>query len=186
MNNPVLRVIVSIIQKIITIINVVLILIIVLNILNIVLLKVQKRDYTTFLDYTYIIIENDEEYFDYHEGDFILTDIRRSAAKEDMVLFLDDDNVEIGEVTVIGTEDVIIESKGKEITVNKEFIIGTVVAVIPVLGSILNVILDLTTLWISIGILVITSIIQTLLNKANKKIRKEKPDLVKNSQNDTQ
>lgn len=103
-----------------------------------------------------------------------------------MVLFLDDDNVEIGEVTVIGTEDVIIESKGKEITVNKESIIGTVVAVIPVLGSILNVILDLTTLWISIGILVITSIMQTLLSKASKKINKEKPDLVKISQNDTQ
>ena len=185
MSNPIVKFIVFFLQKIISIINIILILIIVLNILNIILLKVQKNNYITFLDYTYIIIENNEEYTEYNKGDFILTDVRKSAAKEDVVLFLDNDNIEIGKVTVIGKEEVIIESKGKEITVNKESVIGTVVSVIPVLGNILTTILDLTTFWISIGILVITSIIQTLLSKASKKINKEKPDLVQISREDT-
>lgn len=180
----ILRVIVSIFKTLIGIVNIILILVIVLNILNFILLKVQKRDYTTFLDYTYVIIESDEEYLGLEENDFLLTDLRKSAVKEDLILYQDNNNVEIGKVLEIGSKDIIVESKGTEVTLNKESIIGTVIKVIPILGNILNMILDSTTFWISVFILIFTSIIQTLLSKASQKLTKETPDLVKISQED--
>ena len=134
----ILRVIVSIFKTLIGIVNIILILVIVLNILNFILLKVQKRDYTTFLDYTYVIVESDEEYLGLEENDFLLTDLRKSAVKEDLILYQDNNNVEIGKVLEISSKDIIVESKGTEVTVNKESIIGTVIKVIPILGNILN------------------------------------------------
>ena len=101
-----LKFLVSFIQKIIGFVNIFLILIIVLNLVNIIASKVQDNIYISFLGYTYVNIESDNKELDLEKGDFVLVDLNRAGMNDDMILYQEDDELKLGNITAIGTEDV--------------------------------------------------------------------------------
>lgn len=175
-----LKFLVSFIQKIIGFVNIFLILIIVLNLVNIIASKVQDNGYVSFLGYTYVNVEEDNKALDLEKGDFVLIDLNRAGMNDDMILYQDDE-LKLGNITAIGTEDVLID---EETHIDKENILGTVVSIIPILGTILTVLLDSQIFFWAIIILIATSIIQTLLSRAFKTIKTKKPDLNQISKED--
>ena len=100
---------------------------------------------------------------------------------DDMILYQEDDELKLGNITAIGTEDVLLD---EETHVDKESVLGTVVSIIPILGTILTVLLDSQIFFWAIIILIATSIIQTLLSRAFKAIKAPKPDLNQISKED--
>ena len=100
---------------------------------------------------------------------------------DDMILYQEDDELKLGNITALGTEDVLID---EETHIDKENILGTVVSIIPILGTILTVLLDSQIFFWAIIILIATSIIQTLLSRAFKTIKTKKPDLNQISKED--
>ena len=171
-----MKVFISILKTIISIINVFLIIIIILNIFNLALTYLQDSDYVSFLDYTYKIVEEDNEYLEVKTGDLLFVDLKLSSEKDEIAIYKGEDGITVGKITNIGTEDVIINDGTTEVEVNKELVIGKIIKVIPVLGNILNVLLTPLSLGIMIGILIVTSIIQSLLNKQKKKMEPKKPN----------
>ena len=83
----VLRMITSIVQKLIGMINMILIIVIVLNLFNLIVANIQRNSYITFLDYTYRIIDEENNSFGFQKGDFILIDLKRTPMEEEVVLF---------------------------------------------------------------------------------------------------
>lgn len=174
-----LKGLVFIFQKLIGIINILLIILIVLNIFNLLVLSIGKESYITFLDYTYINIEEDEEYLDYQEGDFLLIDLKVSAIENEVIFYNDNGTTNIGRVLSIGEEDITVKNEDKETTISPDQDLGTVIKVIPHLGSIVEMLLQTPVLIGSVIIIIITSIIQSLLRKASVKLNKPKPDFNK-------
>lgn len=173
----VLRIITSIIQKLIGIINIFLIIIIVLNLFNLILSGIQGNSYITFLDYTYRIIYEDDNYFDFEDGDFVLIDLKRTPMEEEIVLFNNNGNIELGKVSEITYEGMKIETEDTEIETNSEQIIGTNIKIIHNLGDVISRLLSTNVLIAAIIIIVFTSIMQYILNKAQGKLKK--PDFKK-------
>lgn len=176
-----LKFLVSFIQKVIGFINIFLILIIVLNLVNIIASKVQDNEYISFLGYTYVNMEENNKDLGLEKGDFVLIDLNRASMKDEMILYQEDDELKLGKITAIGTEDVLIN---EETHIDKEYVIGTVVSIIPILGTILTVLLDSQIFFWAIIILIATSIIQTLLSRAFKTVKIKKPDLNQISKED--
>lgn len=173
----VLRIITSIIQKLIGIINIFLIIIIVLNLFNLILSGIQGNSYITFLDYTYRIIYEDDTYFDFEKGDFVLIDLKRTPMEEEIVLFNNNGNIELGKVSEITYEGMKIETEDTEIETTSEQIIGTNIKTIHNLGDVISRLLSTNVLIAAIIIIVFTSIMQYFLNKAQGKLKK--PDFKK-------
>ncbi len=173
----VLSVSISIFQKIIGIINIILIILIVLNIVNLALSKIQGNSYITFLDYTYRIVEEDNKYFNFKDGDFLLIDFKKTPMKEEIVLFNNDGNLELGKVLNFTDNNINIATEDNNYNVKQDQVVGTLISQISSLGNILNHLLAVNVLIISVVIIIITSIIQILLSKAQNRLKK--PDFKK-------
>ena len=165
-------------RKIISVINVLLVIIIILNIFNLLLTKLQDADYVSFLDYTYLIVEENDEYLGLNIGDLLFTDLNQAGEKEELILYKQE-SIEVGEITEIGTEHIIVKNEKNEVEIEKELVIGKVIKVIPILGSILNILLKPISLIIMIVILILTSISSSLLKKQKEKLEPKKPEFSK-------
>ena len=165
-------------RKIISVINVLLVIIIILNIFNLLLTKLQDAQYVCFLDYTYLIVEENDEYLGLNIGDLLFTDLNQAGEKEELILYKQE-SIEVGEITEIGTEHIIVKNEKNEVEIEKELVIGKVIKVIPILGSILNILLKPISLIIMIVILILTSISSSLLKKRKEKLEPKKPDFSK-------
>ena len=169
----------NIIKILINIINTILIILIVLNIFNLILSKIQGNTYITFLDYTYRNITEDNEELGLHTGDFLLIDLNRTPMEEELVLFNHNGTILIGKASEITFDGIIFTTGSEEISSDQSEVIGTVINQIPNLGNIITKLLAPVVLIAAIVILIITSIIQILLRKADKKINPPKPDFNK-------
>ena len=176
-NMKALRIITSIIQKLIGIINIFLIIIIVLNLFNLILSGIQGNSYITFLDYTYRIIYEDDDYFNFKKGDFILIDLNRTPTEKEIVLFNNNGTIELAKVAEMTYEGMKLETEDAKIETTNEQIIGTNIKTIHNLGDVISRLLSTNVLIIAIVIIVFTSIMQYILNKAQGKLKK--PDFKK-------
>ena len=172
-----LRIITAIIQKLIGIINIFLIIIIVLNLFNLILSGIQGNSYITFLDYTYRIIYEDDDYFNFKKGDFILIDLNRTPTEKEIVLFNNNGTIELAKVAEMTYEGMKLETEDAKIETTNEQIIGTNIKTIHNLGDVISRLLSTNVLIIAIVIIVFTSIMQYILNKAQGKLKK--PDFKK-------
>ena len=172
-----LRIITAIIQKLIGIINIFLIIIIVLNLFNLILSGIQGNSYITFLDYTYRIIYEDDDYFNFKKGDFILIDLNRTPTEKEIVLFNNNGTIELAKVAEMTYEGMKLETEDTKIETTNEQIIGTNIKTIHNLGDVISRLLSTNVLIIAIVIIVFTSIMQYILNKAQGKLKK--PDFKK-------
>ena len=172
-----LRIITAIIQKLIGIINIFLIIIIVLNLFNLILSGIQGNSYITFLDYTYRIIYEDDDYFNFKKGDFILIDLNRTPTEKEIVLFDNNGTIELAKVAEMTYEGMKLETEDAKIETTNEQIIGTNIKTIHNLGDVISRLLSTNVLIIAIVIIVFTSIMQYILNKAQGKLKK--PDFKK-------
>ena len=172
-----LRIITAIIQKLIGIINIFLIIIIVLNLFNLILSGIQGNSYITFLDYTYRIIYEDYDYFNFKKGDFILIDLNRAPTEKEIVLFNNNGTIELAKVAEMTYEGMKLETEDAKIETTNEQIIGTNIKTIHNLGDVISRLLSTNVLIIAIVIIVFTSIMQYILNKAQGKLKK--PDFKK-------
>ena len=172
-----LRIITAIIQKLIGIINIFLIIIIVLNLFNLILSGIQGNSYITFLDYTYRIIYEDDDYFNFKKGDFILIDLNRTPTEKEIVLFNNNGTIELAKVAETTYEGMKLETEDAKIETTNEQIIGTNIKTIHNLGDVISRLLSTNVLIIAIVIIVFTSIMQYILNKAQGKLKK--PDFKK-------
>ena len=172
-----LRIITAIIQKLIGIINIFLIIIIVLNLFNLILSGIQGDSYITFLDYTYRIIYEDDDYFGFKKGDFVLIDLNRTPMEEEIVLFNNNGTIELAKVAELTYEGMKLETEDTKIETTNEQIIGTNIKTIHNLGDVISRLLSTNVLIIAIVIIVFTSIMQYILNKAQGKLKK--PDFKK-------
>ena len=167
-----LRIITAIIQKLIGIINIFLIIIIVLNLFNLILSGIQGNSYITFLDYTYRIIYEDDDYFNFKKGDFILIDLNRTPTEKEIVLFNNNGTIELAKVAEMTYEGMKLETEDAKIETTNEQIIGTNIKTIHNLGDVISRLLSTNVLIIAIVIIVFTSIMQYILNKAQGKLKK--------------
>ena len=175
-----LKIITTIIQKIISIINIFLIIIIILNLLNLlnlILSTIQDNTYITFLDYTYRIIEEDNNYFDFKKGDFLLIDLNKPPVEEDLVLFNNNETLEFGKVVEQTSDITTIEIEGETLRITQDQILGTHISTIHHLGDILYRLLSPTILIAAIIILIFTSVMQIFINKT--KVKLKQPDFKK-------
>ena len=172
-----LRIITAIVQKLIGIINIFLIIIIVLNLFNLILSGIQGNSYITFLDYTYRIIYDDDDYFNFKKGDFILIDLNRTPTEKEIVLFNNNGTIELAKVAEMTYEGMKLETEDAKIETTNEQIIGTNIKTIHNLGDVISRLLSTNVLIIAIVIIVFTSIMQYILNKAQGKLKK--PDFKK-------
>ena len=154
----------KIIKKIISIINFVLIFLIIINLFNFIIMRLQKNEYISFLDYSYWIVEKEDISLELKPGDFLLIDLKTHANKEDYIFYYDE-SMSIGKVKDIGTTNIKVISLEEEKEIRKDAVKGTVIKVIPSIGNILNLILKPICLIIMGIILLLTSIIQSLLTK---------------------
>ena len=154
----------KIIKKIISIINFVLIFLIIINLFNFIIMRLQKNEYISFLDYSYWIVEKEDISLELKPGDFLLIDLKAHANKEDYIFYYDE-SMSIGKVKDIGTTNIKVISLEEEKEIRKDAVKGTVIKVIPSIGNILNLILKPICLIIMGIILLLTSIIQSLLTK---------------------
>ena len=154
----------KIIKKIISIINFVLIFLIIINLFNFIIMRFQKNEYISFLDYSYWIVEKEDISLKLKPGDFLLIDLKAHANKEDYIFYYDE-SMSIGKVKDIGTTNIKVISLEEEKEIRKDAVKGTVIKVIPSIGNILNLILKPICLIIMGIILLLTSIIQSLLTK---------------------
>ena len=154
----------KIIKKIISIINFVLIFLIIINLFNFIIMRLQKNEYISFLDYSYWIVEKEDISLELKPGDFLLIDLKAHANKEDYIFYYDE-SMSIGKVKDIGTTKIKVISSEEEKEIRKDAVKGTVIKVIPSIGNILNLILKPICLIIMGIILLLTSIIQSLLTK---------------------
>ena len=154
----------KIIKKIISIINFVLIFLIIINLFNFIIMRLQKNEYISFLDYSYWIVEKEDISLKLKPGDFLLIDLKAHGNKEDYIFYYDE-SMSIGKVKDIGTTNIKVISSEEEKEIKKDAVKGTVIKVIPSIGNILNLILKPICLIIMGIILLLTSIIQSLLTK---------------------
>lgn len=168
-----LKMIISIFEKLISIINILLIIVIVLNLLNLILAKVQKEGYISFLGYSYVNITEDNKILDLKIGDFVLIDLNKTPEENNLVFYQEDSGYSLGKVSEIKEDNIIINNE-KETIVKKDLVEGTVINIIPTLGKVLTTLFRPMILIIAIITIIITSIIQKLLEK--KLIKMKKPD----------
>lgn len=159
-----------------SLINIVLIVIIVLNVVLIISQKLLKQSYPTLMDYTYKIMEENKPNLNLTKNDILIIDTRKAYNTQDIVMYQEDNQINLGQINAIEEKSAKIKNENKEITVSKENIKGTVIKIIPKFGETLNKILAIKSLIICIVVLTITSIIQNLLSKHNKKYNQEKPN----------
>lgn len=164
------------IKLILNIVSIVLIIVIVLNLLVLISSKILKNDYPTIMDYTYIIMSEDDNYLNLKNNDFLLIDTRKAYAENDIVIYSEENKTVLGKVSEIKEKNILVKTTDKELELDKKTIIGTVIKTIPKLGETLNKVLQTKSLLISIVILTITSIIQSFLTKEKKKYSQQKPD----------
>ena len=177
--NQSLKAVLAIFQKLLSILNIVILLLIIINIFNLILTFLQKENYISFLDYTYIIMEENNNDLELKKGDFILVDLKKSAMKEDLVLIQEEGNLKLGKIIEIGTENVLVKTEGIEEEIAKDCILGKVIKVIPILGNILNILLTPIVLIILIITMILINLIQYFLKKTRKKANPIKPDFKK-------
>ena len=177
--NQSLKAVLAIFQKLLSILNIVIVLLIIINIFNLILTFLQKENYISFLDYTYIIIEENNNDLELKKGDFILVDLKKSAMKEDLVLIQEEGNLKLGKIIEIGTENVLVKTEGIEEEIAKDCILGKAIKVIPILGNILNILLTPIVLIILIITMILINLIQYFLKKTRKKANPIKPDFKK-------
>lgn len=170
----ILSILATILEKIIGIVNIFLIIIIVLNIINFIFHQVEKESFISFLDYTYISINEQDNYLKLNNGDFVLIDLKRTPMNNEVAFYQEKNKTYLGKILDIKEKTIIIKNSNVEKEILTEEVLGTVIKVIPNLGNIINLILKLSTLLISLIIIIITSIVQILLNKL--KIKLKKPD----------
>lgn len=167
---------INIIKFILDIVNIVLILVIILNLLFIISTKVLKMKYPTLMDYTYIIMSEDNKFLDLKTNDFLLIDCKKAFGENNIVIYEEDNKTIMAKVSEVSETNTIVKTANKEVELDKKSVIGTVIKTIPKLGELLNKLLETKTFLISIVILTITSIIQNFLSKEKKKYNQEKPD----------
>ncbi len=173
----ILKAVIFMLEKIIGVINILLIMIIVINLLNIILEKIQKEDYFSFLGYSYVNITDYHELLDLKKGDFVLIDLNKSPNEGSIVFFKDGSNMNLGKVKAVEEKNITILKENKEEVLEKDLIVGTVIQVIPTLGSILNRLLTPAILIISIMVLIFTTLMQKLSEKKQNQMKK--PDFKK-------
>lgn len=172
----ILNFILKILRFLLSLINIVLILIIVLNVVLIISHKLLKQPYPTLMDYTYKIVEESQPNLNLTKNDILIIDTRKAYNDKDIVMYQEDNQINLGQINTIEEKNAKIKNENKEVTISKEDIKGTVIKIIPKFGTTLNKILEIKSLIICIVVLTITSIIQSLLSKQNKKYNQEKPD----------
>ena len=158
---------------ILSIINIFLIVIIVLNILLLLSEKVLKNTYPTILDYTYFISRENISNLNIEEGSLLLVDTRTSSDPSDIIVYKENNELKYAKVLESDNYSATTSSNKK---IDNENIIGIVILNIKNLGSLVNKILSINSLIISIIILIITSVIQSLLNKKRHKDNQVKPN----------
>ena len=176
----ILKLMTSIIERIISLINIILMLVIIFNLFNLILVNIQDNNYITFLGYTYQIIKEDNNEFNLQKGDFVLIDLNRTPEKGQIILFNNNGKSKLGQVKEISYENLIIKAED-DITITYEQVLGTNIKTIHNLGDILIRLLSARVLITSIIILIFTSIMQYVLNKMQNKSKKkyEKPNFKK-------
>lgn len=157
----------------------ILILVIVINILLILSDKVLKYPYPSIMDYTYLTIDKSDKVLGLNKDDLIILDIRKTFTNNNIVYYRDDDKYKLGKVEEIIVENVKVKNNVGEDNTTKGLVEGTLMYTIKGLGKIIDVIFQPLGLLVAIIILTITSVIQNLINKKNKKGNSNKPDFDK-------
>lgn len=163
----------SILKIILGIINISLIIIIVLNILLLLSEKVLKNEYPTILDYTYFVTEDSITNLNINKGNLLLVDTRTSSDPNDIIVYKENNKLKYGKVIESDNYSATIQNNAK---IANEEIVGIVIFNINNIGVIITKLLSISSLIASIVILIITSIIQSLLNKKEKKDNQPKPN----------
>ncbi len=172
-----MKVILAILKTIIGIINAILIISIIINVFHLILNALDNEGYISFLDYTYQIIDEDNEVLDLLANDVVLIDLKLDGSSNELVMYNDNGEIQLGKIIEVTEDYVILNNQlGEEITLDKEFVLGKVVNTIAGAGEYVEFLLSTRTLAIEIGILIVTSVIQSLLNKRKQKIDQSKPD----------
>lgn len=167
----ILKAIISVCQRLLGIINILLIIVIVLNLLNLILAKVQKEGYVSLLGYSYVNVAEDNRILDLKTGDFVLIDLNKIPEANNIVFYQEDSGFSLGKVSEIKEDNIIINNE-KETIVKKDLVVGTVINIIPTLGKVLTYLFRPMILIIAIITIIITSIIQRLLEKKLIKMKK--------------
>lgn len=173
----VLNFFIAILKFLLACINFILIILIVLNIVLIISNKVLKSEYPSLMDYTYIIINDNDNYLNLKKDDIVILDIRKDFLVNDIVYYKEDVNKDsFGKIEEIAGEDVKLKNDKETDTTTKNLVIGTKIYVVPKVGSIVNTLLQPICLIIYIVILTITTLIQKFINKKTKISKEDKPN----------
>lgn len=172
-----MKVIVAILKGIISIVNIVLILVIILNAFNLILNYLADDGYISFLDYTYMIIEEDDDILDLQANDVILIDLKLSGVQEEIIMYKNAEDVALGKVLEVTDDNTtILNTQSEELELENDQVLGKVVKILPDMGTYLQKLLSTRVLVVTIGILIITSLIQSFLNKQQVKLSPPKPN----------
>lgn len=154
----------------------ILILVIVINILLILSDKVLKYPYPSIMDYTYLTIDKSDKVLGLNKDDLIILDIRKTFTNNNIVYYRDDDKYKLGKVEEIIVENVKVKNSMGEDNTTKGLVEGTLIYTIKGVGKIINIVFQPLGLLVAIIILTLTSVIQNLINKKNKKENSDKPN----------
>lgn len=172
----ILNFIIKILQTILSIVNIVLIIIIVLNLLILISDKVLQNPYPKLLDYTYIIVKEDNNYLNIKKDDLLLIDTRKSLEIGNTVMYPEINTIVLGKIKDLKEPNTTIENNSKKITIRADAVLGTVIKTIPNAGGLLNKLLETKNFITTIFLLIITSVLQNILKKGLKIKKDNKPD----------
>ena len=181
------KVLKSILEIFIFAINVVLSLIVIVNLLVLLSSKVFNNEMPTLLDYTYYILQENSANFSFVKGDLLLIDTRKTVAAGDIVLYKNEKEYVLSLVKSTGDENSVIEVSGNDENVANDKITGignfwdsiwNVIKKISKLGLLIDRIIQLDVFVISVAVLIVTSVIQSFMNRKSKKNKDVKPDFM--------
>lgn len=172
----ILNFIIRLLQTILSIVNIVLIIIIVLNLLILLSDKVLQKPYPKLLDYTYIIVKEDNSYLNIKKDDLLLIDTRKALEIGNTVMYPEINTIFLGKIKDVNEPNTTIENNGKKLTIRADAVLGTVIKTIPNAGDLLNKILQTKNFITTIFILIVISIFQNILKKGLKAKKDNKPD----------
>ncbi|MCI8671306.1 MAG: hypothetical protein HFI36_04630 [Bacilli bacterium] len=172
------KVLKSILEIFIFAINVVLSLIVIVNLLVLLSSKVFNNEMPTLLDYTYYILQENSANFSFVKGDLLLIDTRKTVAAGDIVLYKNEKEYVLSLVKSTGDENSVIEVSGNDENVANDKITGIVIKKISKLGLLIDRIIQLDVFVISVAVLIVTSVIQSFMNRKSKKNKDVKPDFM--------